>query len=138
MILNKVALVGRLTRDPELRYASDNQLAITRFSVAVDRIFKRDGQPTADFIPIVAFGKLGENCHKYIGKGRLVSVAGRLQSRSWDDPEGKRRFALEVIADEVTFLDRGSDSRPRSTQQDDYGMGTDDFHPVDEEDDLPF
>jgi single-strand DNA-binding protein len=136
--LNKIALVGRLTRDPELRYVSDNQLAIARFSVAVDRTFKREGQPTADFIPIVAFGKLAENCHKYIGKGRLVAVSGRLQSRSWDDQEGKRHFLLEVIADEVTFLDRGGDSRPRSTQQDGFDIESEDFHPVDEEDDLPF
>lgn len=136
--MNKIALVGRLTRDPELRYASDNQLAIARFSVAVDRTFKREGQPTADFIPIVSFGKLAENCHKYIGKGRLVAVSGRLQSRSWDDQEGKRHFSLEVIADEVTFLDRGGDSRSRSTQQDGFGVESEDFHPVDEEDDLPF
>lgn len=134
--MNKVALVGRLTRDPEIRYASDNQLAIVRFSLAVDRTFKRDGQPTADFIPIVAFGKLAENCHKYIGKGRLVAVAGRLQSRSWDDQEGKRHFSLEVISDEVIFLDRG-DSRPQPTQ-DSFGVESEDFHPVDEEDDLPF
>ncbi len=135
--MNKVALVGRLTRDPEIRYASDNQLAITRFSVAVDRSFKRDGQPTADFIPVVTFGKLAEICHKYIGKGRLVAVSGRLQTRSWDDQEGKRHFAMEVIADEVTFLDRGGDSK---TQPAETNLGDElgDFHPVDEEDDLPF
>ena len=133
--MNKVAIVGRLTRDPEIRYASDNQLAITRFTVAVDRIFKKEGQPTADFLPVVVFGKNAENCHKYLGKGRLVSVAGRLQSRTWDDQDGKRRYSYDIIADEVNFLDRGGDPRPQPTME---NTGDDDFHPEEEEDDLPF
>lgn len=135
--MNKVALVGRLTRDPEIRYASDNQLAVTRFTIAVNRTFKREGQQTADFLPVVVFGKSAENCHKYLGKGRLVSVAGRLQSRTWDDQEGKRHYSYDVIADEVNFLDRGGDSRPQSTEGS-FGEEPEDFHPVDEEDDLPF
>lgn len=133
--MNRVAIVGRLTRDPEIRYASDNQLAITRFTVAVDRVFKRDGQPTADFLPVVVFGKSAENCHKYLGKGRLVAVAGRLQSRTWDDQEGKRRYSYDIIADEVNFLDRAGDTRPQPTME---GVGDEDFHPVEEDDDLPF
>ncbi len=133
--MNRVAIVGRLTRDPEIRYASDNQLAITRFTVAVDRIFKKEGQPTADFLPVVVFGKSAENCHKYLGKGRLVSVAGRMQSRTWDDQEGKRRYSYDIIADEVQFLDRGGDPRPQPTME---SVGDDDFHPVEEDDDLPF
>lgn len=135
--MNKVALVGRLTRDPEIRYASDNQMAITRFTIAVDRAFKRDGQQTADFLPIVVFGKVAENVHKYIGKGRLVSVSGRLQSRTWDDQEGKRHYSYEVIADEVGFLDRASDSKGQAGQTG-FGPGADDFQPIEEEDDLPF
>lgn len=135
--MNKVALVGRLTRDPEIRYTPDNQMAITRFTIAVDRAFKRDGQQTADFLPIVVFGKIAENVHKYIGKGRLVSVSGRLQSRTWDDQEGKRHYSYEVVADEVGFLDRASDSRSQAGQNS-FGAETEDFHPVDEEDDLPF
>lgn len=132
--MNRVAIVGRLTRDPEIRYASDNQLAITRFTVAVDRAFKKEGQATADFLPVVVFGKSAENCHKYLGKGRLVAVAGRLQSRTWDDQEGKRRYSYDIIADEVNFLDRG-DQRPQPSID---GAGDDDFHPVEEDDDLPF
>ena len=135
--MNKVALVGRLTRDPEIRYTSDNQMAITRFTIAVDRAFKKDGQQTADFLPIVVFGKIAENVHKYMGKGRLVAVSGRLQSRTWDDQEGKRRYSYEVIADEVGFLDRASDSKGQAGQSG-FGTETEDFHPVDEEDDLPF
>ena len=130
--MNKVALVGRLTRDPEIRYTPDNQMAITRFTVAVDRAFKRDGQQAADFLPIVVFGKIAENVHKYMGKGRLVSVSGRLQSRTWDDQEGKRHYSYEVVADEVGFLDRAKDSK----QESEYLPAG--FTPVDDEDDLPF
>ncbi len=135
-MLNRVALVGRLTKDPEVRYAADNQTPIAKFSIAVDRTFKRDGQPSADFIPIVVFGKSAENCGKFIRKGRLVAVSGRLQTRSWDDQEGKRHYATEVIADEVDFLDRGTEGREQGNSggAGDYG----DFHPADEEDDLPF
>lgn len=135
-MLNRVALVGRLTRDPEIRYAADNQTPIAKFSIAVDRTFKRDGQPSADFIPIVVFGKSAENCGKYIKKGRLVAVSGRIQTRSWDNQEGKRQYATEVIADEVDFLDRGSDGQGQGNTggSGEYG----DFHPAEEEDDLPF
>jgi len=136
-MLNKVALVGRLTRDPEVRYTADNQTPIAKFTVAVDRTFKRDGQPTADFIPVIVFGKSAENCGKYIRKGRLVAVSGRIQTRSWDDQDGKRHYVTEVIAEEVDFLDRGSDARDQGfadTMADDYG----DFRPADDEDDLPF
>lgn len=136
-MLNKIVLVGRLTKDPEVRYTADNQTPIAKFSIAVDRTFKRDGQQSADFIPIVVFGKSAENCGKYIKKGRLVAVSGRLQTRTWDDQEGKRHYVTEVIADEVDFLDKASDSRGQGAGGDpgeDFG----DFHPADEEDDLPF
>ncbi len=134
-MLNKVALVGRLTKDPEMRYTANNQTPVAKFTVAVTRTFKKEGQPDADFIPVVVWGKQAENCGRYIAKGRLVAVSGRLQTRSWDDQDGKRHYATEVIADEVDFLDRGSDSKGQGA---DYGMGNDDFHPVDGEDDLPF
>lgn len=123
--MNKVCLVGRLTKDPEIRYTPDNQLAIARFTLAVNRPIKKEGQPDADFLPIVVFGKLAENCAKYIGKGRLISVSGRLQSRSWDDQDGKRHYGLDVIGEEVKFLDKAKEEEP-------------DFVPADEEDDLPF
>ncbi len=136
-MLNKVVLVGRLTKDPEIRYTADNQTPIAKFTIAVDRIFKKEGQPSADFIPIVVFGKSADNCGKYIRKGRLVAVSGRLQTRNWDDQEGKRHYITEVIADEVNFLDRGSDARSQGNEgqpDSDYG----EFQPMEEEDDLPF
>ena len=115
-MLNRVALVGRLTKDPEVRYTADNQTPIAKFTIAVDRTFKRDGQPSADFIPIIVFGKSAENCGKFIKKGRLVAVSGRLQTRSWDDQDGKRHYATEVIADEVDFLDKGSDAKGQGNE----------------------
>jgi len=136
-MLNKVALVGRLTRDPEIRYTADNQTPIAKFTIAVDRTYKREGQPTADFIPIIVFGKSADNCGKFIKKGRLVAVSGRLQTRSWDDQDGKRHYATEVIADEVDFLDRGSDSRGQGGEgRSDLDYG--DFHLAEEEEELPF
>lgn len=134
--MNKVALVGRLTKDPEVRYTANNQTPVAKFTIAVNRMFKQEGQPDADFIPIVVWGKPAENCGKYIGKGRLVAVAGRIQTRSWDDQEGKRHFATEVIADEVHFLDKGSDV-PKGSGND-FNKESGDFYPAEGEDDLPF
>lgn len=135
-MLNRVALVGRLTKDPEVKYSADNQTPIAKFILAVDRTFKREGQPTADFIPVVVFGKSAENAGKYIKKGRMVAVSGRIQTRSWDNQEGKRQYATEVIADEVDYLDKGSDNKEQKNAGESGGYG--DFHPAEEEDDLPF
>ena len=141
--MNVVALVGRLTRDPEVKY-TQNQLAVTRFSLAVDRQFKKEGQPTADFISITVFGKVAENVGKYMGKGRLVSVSGRIQTRSWDDQSGKKQYATDVIADNVQFLDRAPEGGAvKGPAQSDDGFdfgsgGGGGFQPVEGEDDLPF
>jgi single-strand DNA-binding protein len=129
--MNKVALVGRLTKDPEVRYTANNQTPVAKFTLAVNRLYKQEGQPDADFIPIVVWGKPAENCGKYIKKGRLVAVSGRIQTRSWDDQEGKRHFATEVTADEVHFLDKATEGQAQQ-------QGQSDFHPAEEEDDLPF
>lgn len=137
-MLNKVALVGRLTKDPEVRYTADSQTPVAKFSIAVGRVFRKDGQPEADFLPIVVFGKPAENCGKYMKKGRLVAVSGKLQTRSWDDQEGKRHYMTEVIADEVDFLDKAPVNMSGGTAAD---GGDDDFggfQPAGEEQDLPF
>jgi len=103
--MNKAILMGRLTRDPEVRY-SQNNLPITSFTLAVDRRFTRQGEEKqADFIPIVTFGKTAEFCEKYYRKGQQVLVVGRIQVRTWDDNEGKRRYMTEVVADEAYFAD---------------------------------
>lgn len=103
--MNKAFLIGRLTRDPELRYSSSNA-AIANFSIAIDRQYtSSDGQRQTDFINIVAFQKQAENIKKYIGKGSLVAVDGRIQTRNYEDKDGKRVYVTEVVADRVQFLD---------------------------------
>jgi len=117
--MNKAILMGRLTRDPEVRY-SQNNLPVTNFTLAVNRRFPRQGEERqADFIPIVSFGKTAEFCEKYFRKGQQVLVVGRIQVRTWDDNEGKRRYITEVICEEAHFADsKHSDSGPRP---DDFG-----------------
>lgn len=98
--MNKVILMGRLVRSPEVRYSQGMEpIAVARYTLAVNRRFKRKDEPEADFIPCVAFGKAGEFAEKYFKKGQLVSVVGRLQVRSWDK-DGERRWTTEVIVEE--------------------------------------
>ncbi len=108
-MFNKVILIGRLTRDPELRYTQSG-LAVAKFTLAVDRRIARDREKETDFIDIVVFQKQAENCANYIGKGRLVAVEGRLQIGSYEDSQGIRRKSAEVIAENVRFLDRPKES----------------------------
>ncbi len=103
-MLNRIVLIGRLTRDPELRF-TPNGKAVCSFTLAVDRPFaNQDGNREADFINIVVWNKQGENCAQYLAKGRLAAVDGRLQIRSYDGNDGQRRYVTEVIADAVRFL----------------------------------
>lgn len=103
--MNKVFLIGRLTRDPELRYTSSN-IAVATFSIAVDRNFSNAaGEREADFINIVVWRKQAENVKNYMHKGSQVAIDGRIQTRSYDDTDGKKRYVTEVVADNVQFLD---------------------------------
>ena len=103
-MLNKVILMGRLTRDPELKYTPSN-VAVCSFSIAVDRRYARPGeQRQADFINIVAWRNTAEFVSKYFVKGQLINVCGSLQTRTWDDAQGVKRYATEVVADEVEFI----------------------------------
>ena len=105
-MLNKVILIGRLTQDPELRYAPGG-VAVARFTLAVNRArLNKQGERETDFIDVVVWQKQAETCANYIRKGRLVAVEGRLQVRSYDDSQGIRRKAAEVVAETVRFLDR--------------------------------
>jgi single-strand DNA-binding protein len=105
-MLNRIVLVGRLTRDPELRYTPANGVAVASFTLAVNRPFKQQGgQREADFIPVVVWRQQAENCAKYLVKGSLAGVDGRLQIRSYEDREGQRRTVAEVVADSVQFLE---------------------------------
>ena len=104
--MNKVILMGRLTRDPEVRYTQTNNTLVASFSLAVNRRFVRQGEERqADFFNIVAWNKQGEFCSKYFKKGQQVGVIGRLQTRTWDDDKGTKHYITEVIADEAYFAD---------------------------------
>ena len=104
-MLNNVVLAGRLTRDVESRQTGSG-VTVATFSLAVDRPFtNQDGERETDFISVVVWRKQAENCAKYIGKGSLVAVTGRLQIRSYEDKEGIKRKVSEVVADNVRFLD---------------------------------
>lgn len=104
--MNKAILIGRLTRDPELRYTSSNR-AVCSFTVAIDRPFtnQASGQREADFINVVAWDRTGENVGKYMAKGRLIAVEGRIQTRNYENNEGRRVYVTEVIASNVQFLE---------------------------------
>ena len=104
--MNKVILMGRLTRDPEVRYTQTNNTLVSSFSLAVNRRFVRQGEERqADFINIVAWSKLGEFCSKYFKKGQQVGVIGRIQTRTWDDEQGQKHYITEVVAEEAYFAD---------------------------------
>jgi single-strand DNA-binding protein len=105
-MLNQVVLIGRLTRDPELKYTPGNGIPVATFTLACDRPFtNQEGEREADFINIVTWRKLAENCANYLQKGSLAAVTGRLQIRSYEDSEGVKRKVAEVVADNVRFLD---------------------------------
>ena len=104
--MNKVILMGRLTRDPDVRYSQNsNQMAIARYSLAVDRRFKRDGEPDADFINCVAFGKSGEFAEKYFRKGMRVVVTGRIQTGSYTNRDGQKVYTTDVVVEDQEFAE---------------------------------
>ena len=109
--MNNVILIGRLTRDPELRYTT-SQMAVATFTLAIDRPTKADREKETDFPRIKAFGKTAENCEKYLAKGRMVAVQGSIQTGSYEDKDGKRVYTTDVIANRVEFLEWGD--RPQS------------------------
>jgi len=123
-VLNKVILIGRLVADPQLRYTQSG-IAVTNFTLAVDRPFvTQSGEREADFIDIVTWRKLAEVCANHLNKGRLVAVEGRLQIRSYDDQNGIRRKAAEVVANQVKFLDYAKD-KSNSNESDEWSESED-------------
>lgn len=142
-MLNKVILMGRLTRDPELKYTASN-IPVCSFSIAVDRRYAKAGeQAQTDFINIVTWRQQAEFVSKYFSKGRMINVVGSLQTRTWDDANGVRRYATEVVADEINFCGdkaSGSGNYGGSQQFPDEGsqLENEGFIPVDTDDDLPF
>ena len=109
--MNKVILMGRLTRDPEVRYSQgENSLAIARFTLAVDRRFKRQGEQAADFISCVSFGKTAEFAEKYLKQGTKIAITGRIQTGSYTNKEGQKVYTTEVVVEETEFAESKSAS----------------------------
>jgi single-strand DNA-binding protein len=107
--MNKVVLIGRLTKDPELRFTPGSGTAVASITLAVDRRFSKDSQQReADFIPVVIWGKQAETTANYVSKGKLLGVSGRIQTRSYDAKDGTKRYVTEVVAEEVQFLEWGN------------------------------
>jgi len=142
--MNKVILMGRLTRDPEVRYTQTNNTLVASFSLAVNRRFVRQGEERqADFINIVAWSKLGEFCSKYFKKGQQVGVIGRIQTRTWDDDQGVKHYVTEVVAEEAYFADSKREAEVDNSFESSFGATmpgsspSSDFE-VSSDDDLPF
>lgn len=142
--MNNVVLIGRLTKDPELRYIPESQNAVATFTIAVDRPFAKEKQ--ADFIRITVFGKSAENCERFLTKGRLVGVQGRLQTGSYKNKEGATVYTTDVVADRVEFLEWGDKGgsgsgsgfgfeRQESKGPSDIPEG---FQALEDDDDIPF
>ena len=143
--MNKVILMGRLTRDPEVRYTTNNNTLVCTFSLAVNRRFKQEGQPDADFINIVAWAKTGEFCSKYFTKGQQVAVCGRLQTRSYDDKDGKKVYVTEVVAEDTYFADSKRDPNANAfdagfnpSAQPNEAPSSEGFMAIEEDSNLPF
>ncbi len=105
--MNSVVLIGRLTKDPEERYTAATQMCVATFTVAVDRPVRAGGEKQTDFPRVTVFGKQAENCVKYLAKGRLVGIQGRLQTGSYKNKDGQNVFTTDVVADRVEFLEWG-------------------------------
>ena len=138
--MNKIILMGRLTKDPEVRYSQgNNPMAIARYTLAVDRKFKRDGEPNADFINCIAFGKNGEFAEKYLRKGMKIAVVGRIQTGSYTNNAGVKVYTTDVVVESCEFAESKNASqgeRPQPMPQ----TGSDGFMSIPDgiDSELPF
>ncbi len=128
--MNSVILIGRLTKDPEVKYVAGNQMAVCTFNVAIDRPPRQDGEKQTDFPRVTCFGKQAENCERFLAKGRLVGVQGRIQTGSYKDKDGRTVYTTGVVADRVEFLEWGDKKQAAA------GPAPDGFEDVNE--DIPF
>ncbi len=144
-VMNHVSLIGRLTKDPELRFVAGSGTAVSQFTLAVDKglsrdkkeQFKQQGKPTADFIRVVVWGKQAENCANYLAKGRLVAVQGSINVSSYKTNSGETRYSTDVVASNVEFLEWG-ENRANGHSDNQNSFDESDFTPVVNDDDLPF
>ncbi|MFW5647555.1 MAG: single-stranded DNA-binding protein [Candidatus Alkaliphilus sp. MAG34] len=138
--MNRVILIGRLAKDPELRFTANGK-AVANFRLAVNRIFSRDAE--ADFFNIVVWGKTAENCANYLAKGRLVGLEGRIQNRTYETQAGEKRYITEIVAENVKFLDWGSKGKQTAParKDDDFesvDIDINEFQAMDEDEEIPF
>lgn len=134
--MNNVVLIGRLTKDPELRYIPESQNAVATFTLAVDRPFAKDKQ--ADFIRITVFGKQAENCERFLTKGRMAGIQGRIQTGQYKNKEGATVYTTDVVADRVEFLEWGDKTKdPDADFRQTPGV-PEGFQAVEDDDDIPF
>lgn len=137
--MNQTILIGRLTKDPEIKYISDSQTAVANFTLAVDRPMAKE--KTADFIRITVFGKTAENCEKYLTKGLMVGIQGRIQTSSFKGKDGETKYQTAVIAERVEFLEWGDKTKSgeASTAERAQMAIPEGFSELDEDDDqIPF
>ena len=137
--MNSVVLIGRLCADPQVRYTSASQMAVATFTLAIDRPVKSGGEKQTDFPRVTVFGKQAENCEKYLAKGRLCAVQGRLQTGSYQNKDGATVYTTDVVADRVEFLEWGDRQIEPKFQAQPNGIQPetpDGFAEVDE--DVPF
>ncbi|MFT9496761.1 single-stranded DNA-binding protein [Anaerosolibacter sp.] len=129
--MNNVVMIGRLTRDPELRFTQGTGKAVCSFNLAVNRPFaKESDEVKADFFRVVVWGKIGENCAKYLAKGRLVGIEGRIQNNIYEK-DGEKKYSTDIIAERVEFLEWGEKKNQSEG-------GVDGFVPVEDDDEIPF
>lgn len=140
--MNKAILMGRLTRDPDVRYTQgENPMAIARYTLAVDRRFKREGEQNADFITCVVFGKGGEFAEKYLRQGTKICVSGRIQTGSYTNREGQKVYTTEVVVEEQEFAESKSSQESRDVEEQRHPKaGDDDFLSIPDgiDEELPF
>lgn len=115
--MNKVVLIGRLTKDPELRYTPGTGTAVSTVTLAVDRYNSKTQQREADFIPVVVYGKKAESLANYLSKGSPAAISGRIQTRSYDAKDGTKRYVTEVVADDIQFLDGSKNKNNNDLQE---------------------
>lgn len=135
--MNKVLLLGRMVADPEIRYTQNNT-AMTRFKIAVNRQYKQEGQPDADFFQITAWGKTAEFISKYFKKGQQILVEGYLRNNSWTDQEGNKRYSDDIHATQVYFADSKRDRQEQGGQAQQADIENSGFYDTADEDTLPF
>lgn len=132
--MNKVILIGRMTKDAEVRYSQGSNMAVAKITLAVDRKFKKDGEPTADFINCTAFGKNAEVIEKYVRKGTKIAVVGHIQTGSYTNKDGNKVYTTDVMVDELEFCE----SKNNTSNQPAPKPSPDDFVTVTDDTDMPF